>query len=88
MGVDNDGRRLVDDGFTYNDKSIDVERYFTPYPLVTVQVGKQNVAEFKIYDNSGLDKISHFELAFGLAQGESIGMSQAVINWDRTFDGI
>lgn len=88
LGVDNDGRRLVDDGFTYNDKSIDVERYFTPYPLVTVQVGKQNVAEFKIYDNSGLDKISHFELAFGLAQGESIGMSQAVINWDRTFDGI
>jgi hypothetical protein len=88
LGVNNDGRRLVDDGFTYNDKSIDVERYFTPYPLVTVQVGKQNVAEFKIYDNSGLDKISHFELAFGLAQGESIGMSQAVINWDRTFDGI
>ncbi|QLH07620.1 hypothetical protein [Nitrosopumilus ureiphilus] len=88
LGVDNDGRRIVDNGFTYNGNPIDVERYFTPYPLVTVNVGKQNVAEFKIYENLGPDKISHFELAFGLAKGESIGMSKAVINWDKTFDGI
>jgi len=88
LGIRNDGKRMVDGGFTYNGKSIDVERFFTPYPLVTVQVGKQNVAEFKIFDNSGPDKISHLELAFGLANGESIGMSKAVINWDRTFDGI
>jgi len=88
LGVRNDGQRIVEEGFTYNGNSVDVERYFTPYPLVTVNVGKQNVAEFKIYDNGGPDKISHFELAFGLANGESIGMSKAVINWDKTFDGI
>ncbi|MGY5147205.1 MAG: hypothetical protein ACW9W4_04330 [Candidatus Nitrosopumilus sp. bin_7KS] len=88
LGIDRNGKRVVDNGFTYNGKSIDVERYFTPYPLVTVQTGKQNVAEFKIYEDSGLDKISHLELAFGLAKGESVGMSKAVINWDRTFDGI
>jgi len=88
LGVNKDGTRLVDDGFSYNGKSIDVERYFTPYPLVTVQVGKQNVAEFKIYHYEDLDKISHFELAFGLAKGESIGMSKAVINWDKSFYGI
>ncbi len=88
LGVNNAGVRLVDDGFTYNGKSIDVERYFTPYPLVTVKTGEQNVAEFKIYENNGPEKISHFELAFGLANGESIGMSKAVINWDKSFDGI
>jgi len=88
LGLDNNGRRMVDNGFSYNGKSVDVERYFTPYPLVTVKIGKQNVAEFKIYENMGPDKISHFELAFGLANGESIGMSKAVINWDKTFDGI
>jgi len=88
LGVDERGRRIVDNGFSYNGKSVDVEYYFTPYPLVTVQVGKQNVAEFKIYENMGPDSISHFELAFGLANGESIGMSKAVINWDKTFDGI
>jgi len=88
LGVNNDGKRLVDNGFSYNGNFIDVERYFTPYPLVTVDVGKRNVAEFKIYDNEGPDNVSHFELAFGLANGESIGMSKAVINWDKTFDGI
>jgi len=88
LGVLSDGRRIVENGFSYNGKSVDVEYYFTPYPLVTVKVGKQNVAEFKIYDNLGIDNIRHFELAFGLAQGESIGMSKAVINWDKTFDGI
>jgi len=88
LGLDNRGQRLVDNGFSYNGKSVDVEYYFTPYPLVTVQVGKQNVAEFKIYENMGPDSISHFELAFGLANGESIGMSKAVINWDKTFDGV
>jgi len=88
LGVNSDGKRLVDDGFSYNGKSVDVEYYYTPYPLVTVNVGEQNVAEFKIYENLGPDNIRHFELAFGLASGESIGMSKAVINWDKSFDGI
>lgn len=88
LGVDNRGTRLVENGFSYNGNSVDVERYFTPYPLVTVQTGKQNVANFKIFDNMGPDKISHFELAFGLANGQSIGMSKAVINWDKSWDGI
>ncbi len=88
LGVDNDGKRLVDNGFTYNGKPIDVERYFTPYPLVTVNVGEQNVAEFKIYENLGPDNISHFELAFGLAKGEIMSNSKAVINWDKSWNGI
>jgi len=46
------------------------------------------VAEFKIYNYEGPDKITHFELAFGLAVGESIGMSKVAINWDKSFDGI
>lgn len=88
LGINSNAKRLVDNGFSYNGKSVDVERYFTPYPLVTVQTGKQNVAVFKIYDDKGSDRISHFELAFGLASGESIGTSKAVINWDKSFDGI
>jgi hypothetical protein len=88
LGISNEGRRLVDDGFTYNGKSIDVERFFTPYPLVTVQTGIENTAEFKIFDNEGPDNVTHFELAFGLAKGESIGTSKVVINWDKSFDGV
>lgn len=88
LGMTDHGRRLVDNGFSYNDNPIDVEHYFTPYPLVTAKVGVPNLAEFKIYDNSGPDKIHHFEFAFGLGKGESIDKNQAMIIWDKTFDGI
>lgn len=87
LGLDSKGKRLVDNGFTYNGKSIDVERYFTPYPLVTVTTGEKNIAEFKIYENLGPDNIAHFELAFGLAKGEIMSNSKAVINWDKSWDG-
>jgi len=88
LGVDNEGNRHVTDGFTYNGNPINVERYFTPYPLITVDVGILNTAQFKIYENNGPDNIRHFELAFGLGTGQIISVSKAVIEWDKTFDGI
>jgi len=88
LGVNSDGRKLVENGFTYNGKQIDVERFFTPYPLINVNVGMQNVAVFKIYDNLGPDNIQHFELAFGLSSGQIMGTSNAMIEWDKSFDGI
>jgi len=88
LGVDSEGNRLVTHGFTYNGNPIDVERYFTSYPLITVDVGILNTAQFKIYENLGPDNIRHFELAFGLGTGQIISVSKAVIEWDKTFDGI
>jgi len=88
LGVNSDGRRLVENGFTYNGKPIDVERFFTSYPLIKVNVGMQNTAVFKIYDNYGPDNIRHFDLAFGLASGQIMGTSNAMIQWDKSFDGI
>jgi len=88
MGVNSDGIRLVENGFTYNGKQIDVERFFTPYPLINVNVGVENTAVFKIYDNLGPDNIKHFDFAFGLASGQIMGTSNAMIQWDKSFDGI
>ena len=87
LGVTNDGRRLVENGLTYNENTIDVERFFTPYPLITVDVGVENKAVFKIYDNLGPSNIRHFAMAFGLAPGQIMGTSDAVIEWNKSFDG-
>jgi len=87
-GVDDNGKRIVTDGFGYNGNHIDVEGYYTPYPLITVDVGVKNIAEFKIFDHDGPSDIRHFELAFGLANGKTISQSTATIVWDKTFDGI
>ena len=86
LGVLSSGQRVVEDGFTYNGHSVDVERFFTPYPLITAQVGKQNTAHFKIYENRGPDNIAHFSFAFGLGKGEIISQSQAMIEVDFARD--
>ena len=87
MGLDQNYRRIVEEGFSYNGNPVDVESYYTPYPLITVNVGEQNKAVFKIHDNSGTQNIEHIGLAFGLGEGESFYDSKAVISLDRTFDG-
>ncbi|MCH7758270.1 MAG: hypothetical protein IIA19_07360, partial [Thaumarchaeota archaeon] len=87
LGVDKDGRRLVENGFTYNENSMNVELFYTPYPLITVDVGIENTAVFKIYENNGPEDIRHFEFAFGLFEGQYISQSQAVIIWDKSWDG-
>jgi len=87
LGVNNKGIKLVDRGFSYNGKSVDVKHFFTPYPLITTDVGFKNAAVFSIYENGGPQNISHFALAFGLAKGEILADSKAVIEWDKTYNG-
>ncbi len=87
LGFDSNGRQFVSDGFTYNGLPVDVQHFFTSYPLSTVKVGIPNNAEFRIYENQGPDNISHFEFAFGLEKGQVLSESLAVIEWDRDFTG-
>ena len=87
LGINSKSKRLVENGFTYNGKSIDVERFFTPYPLITASVGKQNTAVFKIYEDKGSENIKHFSFAFGLEKGQSIGESKAMIELDIDHEG-
>jgi len=88
LGVNENNMRVVENGFKYNGNTINVERYFTPYPLITVNVGKQNTAVFKIYDDLGPDNIQHFDFAFGLDEGQVMGTSNAMIVWEKSHDGI
>ena len=87
LGVNENNMRVVENGFTYNRNQINVERYFTPYPLITVDVGKQNKAVFKIYDDLGPNNIQHFDFAFGLDEGQVMGTSNAMIVWNKSTDG-
>ena len=87
LGIDRHGNNFVSNGFTYNGFPTDVQYFFTPYPLITVEVGEPNNAKFKIYDDVGPDYISHFEFAFGLKQGQIISQTPVAIEWDRNFLG-
>ena len=88
LGIDENGRRMVTDGFMYNGRPVDVERFYTPYPLITTEIGRENVASFKIYENQGPQNIAHFSFAFGMRAGDIISESRAVIELDISHDNI
>ena len=87
LGVNQNFNRIVDNGFSYNNNPINVELFYTPYPLITANVGQQNTVVLKIYDDSGIQNIEHVALAFGLGKGERFNDSKATISLDRTHDG-
>jgi len=87
LGLDKNLNRIVHEGFSYNNKPVNVDLFYTSYPLIEVDVGQENIAELKIFDDGGIDNIAHVGLAFGLGQGESFSQSKATIGLDRTFDG-
>ena len=87
LGIGATLERIVYNGFSYNQNPVDVEQYYTPYPLITTIVGKENVVELKIFDDGGPQNIEHVGLAFGLGHGESFGESKATINLDRDRNG-
>jgi len=79
--------RVVDDGFSYNNNPIDVEYFYTPYPLLTVEIGQENVVELKVYENSGASYLKHVGMSFGLGPQQLFGAGIVLIEWDRLFDG-
>ena len=87
LGYDAHGARLVSGGFAYNGLVSDVDYFFTPYPLIESEVGRQNNITLKIYENEGPGNIERVSVAFGLRSGEVISESKAVINYDVSFDG-
>ena len=87
LGVDSKGKKIVSKGISYNEYTADVERHFTPFPLITVNIGETNKANFKIYDPLGPENIRHFTFAFGLDKNQIISKSNAIIELDISFDG-
>jgi len=85
LGIDSDGKRLVENGFSYNGNPVNAELYYTPYPLIKTHVGDMNKAELKIYEDTGIDNIKHVGLAFGLGKNQVLDDSKALIELDREF---
>jgi hypothetical protein len=87
LGIDSNLNRIVKNGFSYNGNPVDVNLYYTPYPLIQTSIGKENKAILKVFEDTGAQNIEHIGLGFGLGMGESFSDSKATINLDRTMDG-
>lgn len=87
LGLDENHRRIVDGGFSFNGNSVDVEEFYTPYPLITTTIGENNTIKLKIFEDRGLDNIAHIGLSYGIGHGETFNEGRATIEYDIAFDG-
>lgn len=87
FGTDSYGNRYIDNGFTFNDFTTDVEDFKTHMPLQTIQVGESNSAVLKIYNHNGISTLEHVELVFGFGQKQVYGETTNSIIWKQNFKG-
>lgn len=87
LGVDAKGYRIVENGFSVNNNPVNVEYYYTHYPLISAGVGERIKTVLKIYENSGVDALRHVELVFGIGERNYISDKIASIIWERDLTG-
>ncbi len=89
LGLNKSGdRRMVDGGFTCNRQTVDVEHYYTNFPLITNVVGQALQCTFIIYEDTHADNVRHFEFAVGKRAGDSMSEEQGKIVWEQDFKGV
>ncbi len=80
LGVNKDGKRMVDDGIKINGETIKVDYFYTEMPMQYTEIGQNNTISFKVYENNGPHNIKYFQFGLGVKEvGSSINESQALI---------
>ena len=89
IGLDYNERRLVDNGFTYNDNTVNAIDFHTPFPLISTQIGKTNTVTVKAYDNIGPHGIRLVQFGLGAPEINSpLNNAEVIIEVWTTYSGI
>ena len=88
IGLDDDNKRLVDNGFSYNGNYIQVDFYHTEFPLINATVGEINLVEIKIYENGGIQNMQSVQFGLGAKEiGTPLSTVEVLINVELITDG-
>ena len=80
IGLNSYYKRVVDNGFSYNGNSVQVEKWHTPFPLITAKVGKINTVEIIVYENHGVNNMELVQFGLGAtAIGEPLNDLEVLI---------
>lgn len=66
LGVNDRAFRQVEDGFSYNGVTVDVDRSHTEFPLINATVGHKNLITVKIYENSSPTYLERVQFGLGV----------------------
>jgi len=80
LGLDSDQIIVVDNGFSYNGNSVQVEKWHTPYPLITAKIGEINKVEIVVYENKGINNMDLIQFGLGVTEfGQSLNGLEVLI---------
>ena len=87
LGLNTYYKRVVDNGFSYNGNSVQVERWHTPFPLINATVGETNTVEIVVYENGGIHNMELVQFGLGgMEIGQSLSTLEVLIEvWFETF---
>lgn len=81
LGLNKNNQRVVDLGFSYNSNPVDVERWYTDYPLIKVETGKMNVLQVKVFDDRGINNIRVIRIAFGVPEVGQLYSGETIVEF-------
>jgi len=87
LGMNLQYNRVVDNGFSYNGNSVQVEKWYTPFPLINATVGETNTVEIIVYENQGISNMKVVQFGLGVTEiGQPINNVEVLIEvWLETF---
>ena len=91
LGVDHEGTILVENGFSINNKSYNVEHFKQNVPTQTVSAGTPVEITLRVFENSGPTYLKNVGLLLGIEKKFQdvtwIDLPNAEIYWEQNFDG-
>jgi len=68
LGLNTNYKRVVDYGFGYNGNMVQVNKWYTEFPKIIVNVGEPNLLEVKAYENNGITNMKWIQACFGASE--------------------
>ena len=87
LGVTDNGRRVIENGFMINDKSFNVESHSQSIPTQVFKTGDKVTIKLTGYENSGISNMRHVTLAITDYNNKHDYHDKAKISIDHSFDG-
>ena len=80
LGLDKSYKRVVDNGFSYNGQTVQVEKWYTEFPLINATVGVPNLVEIKVYENHGINNMKWVQFCLGAEEkGQPLDSCEVLI---------
>ena len=92
LGIGSEGNLLIENGFTLNGKSYQVELSEQTVPTQFIRANEPVEITLRVYENSGPKSLEHVGIVLGneyvFETSVWMQLPNVEISWDQTFDGI